>query len=67
MAAEVLEKILDKEPENVLARAKLDTVTTAIALKSSVNGDIVQSDNLAETLTRWLENIDRLKKHAAEK
>lgn len=67
MAAEVLEKILEKEPENVLARTKLDTVTTAIALKSSVNGDIVQSDNLAETLSCWLENINRLKKHAAEK
>ena len=67
MAAEVLEKILEKEPENVLARAKLDTVTTAIALKSSVNGDIIQSDNLAKTLSIWLENINRLKKHAAEK
>jgi tetratricopeptide (TPR) repeat protein len=67
MAAEVLEKILEKEPENVLAKAKLDTVTTAIALKSSVNGDIVQSDNLAKTLSCWLENITRLKKHAAEK
>ncbi len=67
MAAEVLEKILKKEPENVLARAKLDTVTTAIALKSSINGDIVQSDNLAKTLSLWLENINRLKKHATEK
>jgi len=67
MAAEVLEKILEKEPENVLARAKLDTVTTAIALKSSVNGDIVPSDNLAKTLSCWLENINRLKKNATEK
>jgi tetratricopeptide (TPR) repeat protein len=67
MAAEVLEKILEEEPENVLARTKLDTITTAIALKSPVNGDIVQSDNLAKTLSCWLENINRLKKHAAEK
>ncbi len=67
MAAEVLEKILEKEPENVLARVKLDTVTTAIALKSSVNVDIIKSDNLAKTLSCWLENINRLKKHAAEK
>jgi tetratricopeptide (TPR) repeat protein len=67
MAAEILKKILEKEPENVLARAKLDTVTAATALKSSVNGDIVQSDNLAKTLSLWLENINRLKKHAAEK
>ncbi len=67
MAAEVLEKILEKEPENVLARTKLDTVATAIALKSSANRDIVQSDNLAKTLSCWLENITKLKKHAAEK
>jgi tetratricopeptide (TPR) repeat protein len=67
MAAEVLEKILEKEPENVLAKAKLDTVTSAIALKSSVNGDIVQFDNLAKTLSCWLDNIAKLKKHAAEK
>ena len=67
IAAEVLEKILEKEPENVLARTKLDTVTTAIALKSSVNRDTVQSDNLAKTLSCWLENITKLKKHAAEK
>ena len=67
MAAEILGKILEKEPENVLARTKLDTVTTALALKSSVNGDIVQSDNLAKTLSCWLENIDRLKKHATGK
>jgi tetratricopeptide (TPR) repeat protein len=67
MAAEVLEKILEKEPENVPARVKLDAVTTAIALKSSVKGDIIQSDNLVKTLSTWLENINRLKKHAAEK
>lgn len=67
MAAEVLEKILEKEPENVPARTKLDTVITAIALKSSVNGDIVQFDNLAKTLSCWLENINRLKKDATEK
>lgn len=67
MAAEVLEKILEKQPENVLARTKLDTVTTALALKSSLNADIVQSDNLLKTLSCWLENINKLKKHATEK
>jgi len=67
MAAEVLEKILEREPENVLARTKLDMATTAIALKASVTGDISQSENLAKTLSCWLENITKLKKHAAEK
>lgn len=66
MAAEVLEKILEYEPDNDLVRTKLDTLKTAIALKSSSRGDVVRSDHLAETLTRWLENIDRLKKNAAE-
>ncbi len=66
MAAEVLEKILEYEPDNALVRTKLDTVKTAIALKSSVRGDVFQSDYLTETLTRWLENIGRLKKNATE-
>ena len=66
MAAEILEKILQYDPDNNLVRTKLDTVKTAIALKSSARGDVVQSDHLAETLTRWLENIDRLKKNAAK-
>lgn len=66
MAVEVLEKILEYEPDNDLVRTKLDTVKTAIALKSSARGDVVRPDHLAETLTRWLENIDRLKKNAAE-
>jgi tetratricopeptide (TPR) repeat protein len=66
MAAEILEKILQYDPDNDLVRTKLDTVKTAIALKSSAKGDVVQSDYLTETLTRWLENIDRLKKNAAE-
>jgi len=66
MAAEILEKILQYDPDNDLVRTKLDTVKTAIALKSSARGDVIQSDYLAETLTRWLENIDRLKKNAAK-
>jgi tetratricopeptide (TPR) repeat protein len=70
MAAEVLEKILKYDPDNDLVRAKLDTVKTAIALKSSARGDVVLSapdtNHLAETLARWLENIDRLKKNATK-
>jgi tetratricopeptide (TPR) repeat protein len=70
MAAEILEKILKYEPDNDLVRTKLDMVKTAITLKSSARGDVVTSDSdtnhLAETLARWLENIDRLKKNAAE-
>jgi tetratricopeptide (TPR) repeat protein len=67
VAAGILKEIIKREPQNLQAVAKLDTVKTAIALKSSARGDVVRSDHLAETLTRWLENIDRLKKHAAEK
>ncbi|MBE3093746.1 MAG: hypothetical protein IMZ52_01855 [Actinobacteria bacterium] len=67
VAAGILKEIIKREPQNLQAVAKLDTVKTAIALKSSARGDVVRSNHLAETLTRWLENIDRLKKHAAEK
>jgi tetratricopeptide (TPR) repeat protein len=47
MAAEVLEKMLEYEPDNDLVKTKLDTVKTAIALKSSARGDVVQPDHLA--------------------
>ena len=67
VAAGILKEIIKREPQNLQAVAKLDTVKTAIALKSSARGNVIRSNHLAETLTRWLENIDRLKKHAAEK
>jgi tetratricopeptide (TPR) repeat protein len=68
MAAEVLEKILEYKPDNDLVKTKLDMVKTAIALKASAKNKFAPSDtdHLAETLTKWLENINRLKKNATE-
>lgn len=65
MAAEVLQEIVRREPANIPARAKLDTVKAAIALKSAKNVNQPVSDNLVNTLSAWLENVDRLKKHAS--
>ena len=64
MAADVLVEIIRREPTNVQARAKLDTVKASIALKSSPGKTVPLTGNLIKTLSCWLENIDRLKKHA---
>jgi tetratricopeptide (TPR) repeat protein len=67
VAAGILKEIIRREPQNLQAVAKLDTVRSAIALKSSAGGKFAESGDPVMTLISWLENIDRLKKHAAEK
>ena len=67
VAAEILKEIIKREPQNIQAVAKLDSLKAALASKSSANGKFVESDNLIKTLSSWLKNIDRLKIHAAEK
>lgn len=67
VAAGILKEIIRREPQNLQAVAKLDTVRSAIALKSSAGGKFADSGDPVKTLISWLENIDRLKKHAAEK
>jgi tetratricopeptide (TPR) repeat protein len=64
MATDILEEIIRQEPSNVPARVKLDTVKAAIALKSCSGKTPYITNNLIKTLSCWLENIDRLKKHA---
>jgi tetratricopeptide (TPR) repeat protein len=61
MAAEILEKIIKNEPDNEIAKSKLDTVNTAMALQASARADAVKADFLIDTMTQWLENINRLK------
>jgi tetratricopeptide (TPR) repeat protein len=63
MAAEILTEIIRREPVNAQARAKLDTVK-ALLLKSSPGQIVPSTNNLIRTLSCWLENIGRLKKHA---
>jgi tetratricopeptide (TPR) repeat protein len=64
VAASILEEIIARDPANVQARAKLDTVKAAIVHKLPDGKSIPTANDLVETLSRWLENIDRLKKHA---
>jgi len=65
MAADILTEIIARDPVNVQARVKLDTVKETLALKKS-SGETLPAENnhLITTLSCWLENIGRLKKHA---
>jgi hypothetical protein len=65
MAADILTEIIARDPVNVQARVKLDTVKETLALKKS-SGETHPAENnhLITTLSCWLENIGRLKKHA---
>jgi tetratricopeptide (TPR) repeat protein len=65
MAADILTEIIRRDPLNIEAGAKLDTVKAAIVLKSaSAMSNSPANNNLLETLACWLANIDRLRKHA---
>ena len=67
VAAEILKEIIEREPQNSQAVAKLDSLTAELAPKASASAKFVGSNNLIKTLSSWLKNIDRLKMHAAEK
>lgn len=66
MAADILAKIIEREPSNVQAREKLDMLKAAFTLQSSSDNSnaAVSTDYLINTLSCWLENISRLKKNA---
>jgi tetratricopeptide (TPR) repeat protein len=64
MAAEVLQEIIRKEPANIQAGAKLDTVKAAISLKSAAGDKVTGSGDLINILSRWLENVGRIKNNA---
>ncbi len=64
MAVDILTEIIKREPANVQARVKLDTVKAVLALKSSSGGSAASTNNLIKTLSCWLENLGGLKKHA---
>ncbi len=67
VAAEILKEIICREPQNIQAVAMLDSLKAALDPKSSASEKFVESDNLINTLSSWLKNIDRSKIHAAEK
>jgi tetratricopeptide (TPR) repeat protein len=64
MAKEILTEIIRRDPVNDQAKAKLDTVKASILLKSFPGETVPLTNNLIKTLSCWLENIGRLKKHA---
>ena len=64
MAAEVLQEIIRKEPANIQARAKFDTVKAGISLKSVAGDKVTGSVDLVNILSRWLENVGRMKNNA---
>jgi tetratricopeptide (TPR) repeat protein len=64
MAADILKEIIRREPFNAQAIAKLATVNTTLLLKSSPGRGVTSTNDLIKTLSCWLENIGRLKKHA---
>lgn len=64
MAADILTEIIKREPSNVQARVKLDTMKADLALKSSPVDTVASTSNLIKTLSSWLSNIGGLKKHA---
>jgi tetratricopeptide (TPR) repeat protein len=67
MAREVLGEIIKREPGNINAAAKLDSVKAAMSKVGTVSDEHDRSNNLVNTLSCWLENIDRLSAHATGK
>ena len=67
MAKEVLGEIIKREPGNINAAAKLDSVNAAMSKVRTVSDEHDCSSNLVSTLSCWLENIDRMKANATGK
>ena len=66
MASDVLAKIIKREPGNINAINRLDSVKTLTKAKTR-SAEHEDPDILVDTLSGWLANIDRLSAHAAGK
>lgn len=66
-AREVLGEIIRRDPGNINAAAKLDSVKAAMSKVETVSDDHDRSIKLVNTLSCWLANIDRLSAHATRK
>lgn len=64
MAADVLMEIIKSEPDNVQARARLDTVKATMAERTPAGRVTTSNDKVLKTLSSWLTNVNRLKTHA---
>jgi tetratricopeptide (TPR) repeat protein len=67
MAKEVLAEIVKREPGNIVAAAKLDSVKAVMSKDETGSAEPADHDNLVDTLSGWLANIDRLNTHATGK
>jgi hypothetical protein len=66
VARKILEEIIKKEPQNIQAAAKLDSLKKSLD-SSSIVVEKFDPDKLIKTLSSWLKNVDRLKIHATNK
>lgn len=66
MARDVLAEIVRREPDNIIATGRLDSINAASKPKTR-NAEHGEHDFLVDTLSGWLANIDRLSAHAAGK
>jgi tetratricopeptide (TPR) repeat protein len=66
-AEKILLDIIKKEPQNMQAVEKLDLLRASLPDKFSADMDPARIDNLIDTLSSWLKNIERLKANATEK
>ncbi len=64
MAADILEEIIKREPSNVQAREKFDTIKVVLAQKPSFPDAFDSTKKVINILSCWLDNIGRLKTHA---
>lgn len=67
IAARILEEILTKDPQNILAAEKLEKIKALSVSQSSSATYSVKNDALIKTLSTWLKNIERLRINAAER
>lgn len=67
VAEKILLEIIKREPQNIQAAEKLNSLRESSSLKSSANAEFLRSDNLIKVLSSWLKNIERLKINAAGK
>jgi len=67
MAKDVLAAIIKREPGNIDAAAKLDSVKVAMSKEKTGRTEHDDPDKLVDTLSGWLANIDRLNTNATGK
>lgn len=64
MAADILEEIIKREPSNIQAREKFDTIKVFLAQEPSSPDAVDSINKVINILSCWLDNIGRLKTHA---